>query len=183
VQIPYGAQATLNLSRHASESPGLLSLFLDATFDPDPLVTAIRLRHEVDLPEAVALQFQENLQLLDVYELVLALIGTAVDSVAPAIFPQVLGVQAWETFGPVAYLHPVQQNAGQGRGLGNFISVTDYIVDGIDPYLSIGNQSFAAPPTINHSDSGGRSEIVKEWLTGLLWDMGLDGFEEDLASF
>lgn len=164
----------------AHATSGRLALLVDASFDPEPLLAMIEDESAV-VPARLRLGFRERLDLKSVRELLLALLDSAMDEVAPATFPRILGVPAWETLGPVVYVHATQAVPSQGRGVGHFIDVDRFRQQDIEPNLELGGATFTGPRSIVFENAD-RSEMVNQWLTRLLLDMGLGDFEEELAS-
>jgi hypothetical protein len=94
VQTPFLGQASLLLPSSSHLISGRIALLLDAAYDPDPLVA-----------ESNLLPSRPLLDLEGIYQLLRALLDTALDVAAPATFPRILGVPAWERIGPVVYLY------------------------------------------------------------------------------
>jgi Schlafen, AlbA_2 len=169
--MPFIGQATLALPTGLRLYSGRLALLLDAAYDPDPLPTS---------PTAERRR-RPRLSLEDIYRLLRALVDTALDVAAPAVFPRILGVPVWERLGPVVYLHtPHAPNAPNSSGIGNFLALDSY-VGRTPPDLDLLAMTFLAPRFLDVDDLGSRHEIVAQWLTRLLLDMGLERFENDLS--
>lgn len=102
--------------------------------------------------------------------------------VPQATFPRILGIPAWQTLGPIAYLLTAQPLSGQGTGIGHFLDVGRFQQEYIEPNLELGGATFISPRHVT-SAADQRGEVVKEWLTRLLLDMGLGGFEGEIDSY
>ena len=83
--------------------------------------------------------------------------------------------------GPTAYLHTITSGGPDQQGLGHFLNV-DSFVGRTQPSLELPSATLTVPRTLDVEDTAERSQLVKEWLTRLLLDMGLGGFEEKMAA-
>lgn len=173
-EAPFVGQASLLLPAGTHVGSGRLTLLLDAAFDPDPVVPSTQ-SPSGNPPR------RPRLSLEDVYRLIRALLDSALDVAAPAVFPRILGVPVWERIGPTAYLHTFQSPNAR-TGLGHFIQLDSY-VGRTQPNFDLSSATFALPRMLGVEDAASRSEVVKQWLTRLLLDMGVERFEDDLAAF
>jgi len=180
VEAPTGAQVAVQCPW--LYSGGRVSVVVDATFEPGPVLSVIDDR---TVPGELRLRFKDKLTLEDVYRGFLALIETALDVVAPTVFPEILGIPAWERIGPTGYLYAFRHSpmTDQLTGIGRFVDLATYVSDKVEPNLDIqGVNPFYLPRTAVFETHEERAEVVKAWLTRLLLDMGLEGFEPDLAA-
>jgi hypothetical protein len=159
---------------------GRARVIADASFDPLPLVDHIN-SDSSRVPARLRLFSKPQLSIQDRAELLLALISTALDTVAPAALPSVLGVQRWPTIGPVGYLQTDRTVDGTPVGLGSFIDVERYVQLAVTPNLEMtASDSMHVPRGRSLETQAEREEVVTIWLTRLLLEMGLEGFEDQL---
>ena len=142
VDLPYGAQASLQLPYARYALSGRVALVLDATFDPDLLVAAFD-EEGSTVPNRLRFGFtkeREKLTIEQVYKLIMALVDSALDVVAPATFATILGVPTWQRIGPTAYMGTQPQRPDHSyAGIGTFLRVDEYIEDGTPPNLELAN--------------------------------------------
>ena len=136
LDLPYGAQGALHLPYGLRAFSGRVALTLDATFDPDPAVAALQ-DADPAIPSRLRYGFsreKEKLTIGQLYKLIMALVDSALDVVAPATFAPILGMPAWERIGPTAYLGTQPQRADRSyAGIGSFLSVDRYIEQDVPP--------------------------------------------------
>jgi hypothetical protein len=180
--VPEGGQITLQSPGTYGHAGSRVALVVDATFEPGPVLSAIESR---TVPGRLSVRFQDKLTLSDLYEAFLALIETALSVVAPAVFPAILGVSAWERIGPTGYIQTFRppESTDELTGIGRYVDLEGYVNDRVDPNLDMqAANPFHVPRTAGFETKEERADVVRGWLTGLLLDMGLEGFEEDLAA-
>jgi hypothetical protein len=180
VEVPGGGQVSLQLPG-AYPLSGRVALVVDATFQPGPVMAAI---DEGAAPGRLKFPFREKLSLQDLHSLFLALIQTALKIVAPAVFPAILGVPVWQRIGPTGYMYTFLRGTGDElTGIGRYVDLEHYANEKFESNLDLqGANPFYVPRTASFETLDERTEVVKGWLTRLLLDMGLEGFEADLAA-
>jgi hypothetical protein len=179
VAVPVAGQVMLQLPPYGpAVSDGKVSLVVDAAFNPQTFDSAL-----ASLPRRFQFQCRrlERLSLEDLYRLFLALLSSAVDTLAPALFPLVLGVPQWLTLGPAAYLECHVDQFGNQGGLGHFLEVEQYVDRRVPANLELRrSHTMQFPPGMSFDSVADRQETVKLWLARLLLDMALAGFDDDL---
>jgi hypothetical protein len=182
LDAPFGIQCSLGLTYDEQQMPsrGSAALIVDMTFDPDPLLAAIGAGRA---PGRVRVGFRERLDLGALHSMVTAALETALDALAPILFPALLHVPVSIRHGPVVHLYtPNNPTGGPSLGLAHFIDVDGY-ADQFVPVAEVATTGpLYVPRGMGFETTDQRSEVVKKWITRLLLDMGLDRFDEDLAS-
>jgi hypothetical protein len=165
---PFIGQASLLLPTGMHVHFGKLALLLDVAYDPYAIFKSE--------PEKAP-----RLSVEDIFRLLRALLDTALDTTAPAVFPRILGVPVWERIGPVAYIRtPQLPGSDPQSGVGYFIDVDPYVGSTTPPNLELVAADFAVPRSFDIGEPERRGEVARQWLTRLFLDMGLERFEDEL---
>jgi hypothetical protein len=129
--------------------------------------------------------FRKRLTLRELHDLFLAITCTGLDDIANATFPGILGVPVWRRIGPTGYIHAFGKRDPNdpSYGIGRYLDVGSYLDDRLESNLGLEfGGPFRVPRTASFETRDERAAVIKQWMTRLLLDMGLGGFEDELGS-
>jgi hypothetical protein len=115
----------------------------------------------------------QALSLMQLYELTHVLYATALDVIAPRLFPAIVGSGLWEPVGPNLHLDP-----GNANTLDRYVDFANLPQAPDSPDVRTGSLVPAYGDDLRNPSR--RDEIIKDWLIRMLLDGGYTRVEEEV---